>query len=60
MSNETMYTIPQAATILGLSVRTLRKWINDGRIKATKMPSTTGGPVWAIRESEVLRTAGKV
>lgn len=42
-------TIRQTADVLGLKVRTIRKWIAVGHIKAEKH-----GKLWDIAENEVM------
>lgn len=49
---EKSYKLIEVAEILGLKVRTIRQWVHDGKIKATKVP---GGKHWLVLESEVRR-----
>ena len=49
------YTIRQASSILGMSVRTTREWIRNGKIRAAKYP---GSNIWRIPESEINRIGG--
>lgn len=46
------YNLHEVANLLGVKVRTIRQWVHDGRIKATKIPSTNR---WIVMESEVRR-----
>lgn len=47
-----MYSVRECAELLGIKVRTMRKWIHDGKIKAQKF---RGGKSWHISEAEVKR-----
>lgn len=47
-----MLTIRQASKIIGLSVRTIRFWIQTGKIKAVKDETNYK---WLISEEEVER-----
>lgn len=49
------YTIRQASSMLGMSVRTVREWIRSGKMKAAKYP---GSNIWRIPESEIVRIGG--
>lgn len=49
---ENNYNIKQAAQILGITVRTVREWLQKGKIKAKKYE---GCPMWFIPESEIER-----
>lgn len=51
------YTIRQASSVLEMSVRTLREWIRNGKIKAVKYP---GSNIWRIPESEITRIVGGI
>lgn len=46
------YSLLQVAEFLGLKVRTVRMWAQQGKIKATKIPGTNR---WVVTESEVKR-----
>lgn len=48
----TNYTIRQVSRILGLTERTTRQWIHDGKLTAFKLP---GGQKWLITEREIER-----
>lgn len=51
------YSVPEAAKMLCIAVRTVRKWIADGKIRAEK---SDGGNRWQITASEIDRlNAGK-
>lgn len=43
-----MYTAKEVADILKLNERTVRNWINDGKIKAVKLNSE-----WRVSEEEL-------
>lgn len=45
-----MYTTREFADILKLNERTVRNWINDGKIKAVKLNSE-----WRVSEEELER-----
>ena len=49
---EKAYNISEVADILGIKVRTVRQWISDGKIQATKIAGTKR---WIIMESEIKR-----
>lgn len=49
------YNLIQVADALGLKVRTVRQWVKDGKIKATKIPQSRR---WIVKESEILRLQG--
>lgn len=46
------YSVPEAAKLIGIKVRTVRQWIADGKINAVK---PGGGKKWMIMESEIER-----
>lgn len=46
------YNIRETAKILGITVRTIRQWIRDGKIKAVKYANC---PMWFIPEDEISR-----
>jgi excisionase family DNA binding protein len=46
------YNLKDAANLLGVKVRTIRQWIHDGKINATKIPMTRR---WLVMESEIRR-----
>lgn len=50
------YTIRQAAGILRMSVRTVREWIRNGKLKAYKYP---GSNMWRIPVEEITRLTGR-
>lgn len=47
-----MFTIQEASKILGVAVRTIRFWIQTGKIKAVKNETNHK---WLISEEEVER-----
>lgn len=49
------YSLRQAADALGIKVRTARRWVQIGKIKASKIPGTRR---WLILESEIKRLQG--
>ncbi len=49
------YSILEVAQLLRLRPRTVRQWIRDGRLKATKL---AGSRRWIVLESEVRRVRG--
>jgi len=49
------YNLLQVADFLGLKVRTVRQWIHDGKLKATKLE---GSRRWVVSESEIKRIRG--
>ena len=46
------YSILTAAQAIGVQSRTIRAWIRNGKIKASKIPGTRR---WVIAESEITR-----
>ncbi len=48
-----VYTPQEVAEIAGVTARTVRRWINEGRIKATKIGQ------WKISREELLKVLGK-
>ena len=50
-----LLTTRDAARILNFSDRTVRVWLQDGRLKGTKV----GGRVWRVNRASVVRLAGK-
>lgn len=49
------YNLIEAAELLGIKVRTMRKWAQTGKAKAKKIPGTNR---WVIMESEIRRLQG--
>ena len=49
------YNLIEASELLGIKVRTARKWIKDGIIKAHQIPSSRR---WIVMESEIKRLQG--
>ncbi len=50
------YNLIQTAELLGIKVRTARKWIEDGTLKAKKIAGTNR---WIVMESEIKRLRGE-
>lgn len=50
------YNTIDAAKLLGISYRTIRKYIAEGTVKAQKIPGTRR---WIIMESEIKRLRGE-
>lgn len=50
-----MYSLREAALLLGIKVRTLREWIKLGKIEASKKEN---GWYWEISESEIVKRLG--
>ena len=48
MAVDTIYTLEEAADKLKMSVRNVRQWVNDGKIKAFKL-----GREWRIHEEDL-------
>jgi len=53
MNTENYYTPKEISDKLKLNVRTVYKWIREGRVNAIKL-----GDVWRISESELNRILG--
>lgn len=53
---EKAYDLLDAASLLGMKVRTVRQWVLEGKIKAQKI---SGGRKWVIMESEIKRLRGE-
>ena len=51
---EKMYNTFETAKFLGMKTRTIRAWIHDGKIKATKYADSKQ---WYVSESEIQRIA---
>lgn len=49
---EQYYNIRAAAQLLGMTVRTVRQWVHDGKIKAVQYANRGK---WYIPESEINR-----
>ena len=54
-----MYTVKEAAEELNVSEYTLRRYIKQNRIKATKYINTNKGS-WYIYESEIKKVKGSL
>ena len=50
------YNLIQTAELLGLKVRTVRQWVKDGKVKATKIADSRR---WIVTESEIRRMRGE-
>jgi len=51
MPREKTYTTGQAAKLIGVSFRTIKRWIDSGKISASKTPSGR----YVVKESEIER-----
>lgn len=49
------YNLNEVANLLGITYRTARQWIYDGKIKASKIPGTRR---WLVMADEVKRLQG--
>lgn len=49
------YNLIQVSELLGITPRTAREWVHDGRMKANKI---AGSRKWIVMESEVKRLQG--
>ena len=49
------YNLIQVANLLGITVRTAREWVHNGKMKANKIPNSRR---WIVMESEVKRLQG--
>ena len=54
MNTETTYRLPDAAAILSVHPRTLKRWGRDGRIRLIELP----GGQFRVPASEILRITG--
>ncbi len=54
MKAETTYRLPDAAAILSVHPRTLKRWYRDGRIRLIELP----GGQFRVPGSEILRLLG--
>lgn len=54
-----LVTTGEAAEILGVSAKTVRRWIGDGRFPGAEKTSGNGGGEWRIPVQEVYRAAGE-
>lgn len=50
------YNTIDASKLLGISYRTMRKYIHEGIVKAKKIPGTRR---WVVMESEIKRLQGE-
>lgn len=53
---ENHYNLIETAKLTGMKVRTVREWIRNGKLKATKI---NGGRLWVVSESEIRRVMGE-
>lgn len=53
---EKRYSLIEVANILGMKPRTMRQWVHDGKMQASKIQGTDR---WAVKESEVKRLLGE-
>ncbi len=51
------YTTEETAKILKIKIRTLRQWINDGKIATFRMDAVDGRRLYISRD-EILRVTG--
>jgi len=51
---DTIYTLEEAADKLKMSVRNVRRWVDDGKIKAFKL-----GREWRIHEDDLQAVIDK-
>lgn len=49
-----LYSVGAVAKMFGVDTHTVRRWINDGKLNATKIEGR-----WRIQRSEVIRLANK-
>lgn len=49
------YSAIESAKLIGISYRTMRKYLGNGTVKANKIPGTRR---WIIMESEIKRLQG--
>jgi putative resolvase len=54
MDTETTFRLPEAAAILSVHPRTLKRWYRDGGIRLIELP----GGQFRVPSSEVLRLLG--
>lgn len=53
---EKAYNLNEVALLLGVKVRTVRSWINEGKIHGRKINGTNR---WIVMESEIKRVRGE-
>lgn len=53
MTTERQFTITEVANMLRKHERTIRRWIEAGKIKAAEMPGRFGKPSYLIAKSEI-------
>ena len=51
-----MYSLRNAADILGIKVRTAREWVHSGKMNASKYPNSQR---WYVTEEEINRIRGE-
>lgn len=49
------YNLIETAELLGIKIRTARKWVTEGKIKAKKIAGTRR---WIVMQSEIERLQG--
>lgn len=59
MSNK-MFTVREAAKVLGVTTFTVRNWARRGVIRAVKIPVDSPGSHWFIPEAELNALTGLV
>lgn len=53
---EKWYSLNETANLLGIKVRTVRKWVHDGKLHASKYPQSRR---WFVTETEIQRLRGQ-
>jgi len=56
MNLEKYYNLNEVASLLGITARTARAWVHNGKMKAVKYPN---GKTWHVPESELTRIRGE-
>ncbi len=51
---DTLYTIPAAATKAGVNERTLRRWVTDGKVQSVPIHGTSGIEMQAVYLEDVV------
>lgn len=54
MKYENLYNLIECANLLHMKVRTMRAWVNNGKLHGIKI-----GKSWMVRESEIMRIRGE-
>ena len=53
---EKAYNLNETAKLLGMKVSTLRSWVRENKLEATKIVGTNR---WIVKESEIKRLRGE-